>query len=200
MKKDEQLKLELSTLLEEYRALKTEIVSNLDSARQVIALTLTAVGILITATPFIIQIQGIIIFLITPLLFLGLAWSQLRYIYLVLDMGIYLRDVIVPNVHRLLKETHTQERDISYILSWELPGKGPSRLRPTKLLNVMFLPIAGANYGIPLLAAVLSICTFLFLSFQNAQPISTVEFVLIVVESVALLYSAFWGFQAEFRR
>lgn len=35
MNKDEMLKLEHTTLLDEYRALKTEIAANLDSARQV---------------------------------------------------------------------------------------------------------------------------------------------------------------------
>jgi hypothetical protein len=203
MNMDEQLKTELGTLLEEYKALKTEIVSNLDSARQVATLTLTAVGILITAAPFIIQSQATVIFLIAPLLFYVLAWAQLRYIYLVLDMGTYLREVVVPNVQRLLKETHTRKEkghDVSYIMSWELPGKGPSRLRPTRFLRLFFLPIAGANYGIPLLAAILSAGTFLILSYQNSQTISAVEWALIATEAVALLYSAFWGFQAELRR
>jgi len=198
MKKDDQLKTELDALLEEYRALKSEIVSNLDSGRQIATLTLTAIGILITASPFIIQSHATIIFLVAPLLFYVLAWSQLRYIYLVLDMGNYLKDVILPNVHRILKETQTNNKhDISFILGWELPGKGPSRLRPTKLLRLLFLPIAGANYGIPLLAAIMSVITFLLLNFES---ISTVEFILIVVEAVALVYSAFWGLQAERQR
>ncbi len=47
MNKDELLKTELSTLLEEYRQLKAEIVSNLEAGRQVANLTLTAAGVLI---------------------------------------------------------------------------------------------------------------------------------------------------------
>lgn len=199
MNKDEQLKIELNVLLEEYKALKAEIVSNLDSGRQVASLTLTAVGIFISASPAIIQSHLNIVFLIAPLLFYALAWSQLRYTYLVLDMGDYLKKVIVPNVQRVLKETHgTKERDIRYILSWELPGKSPSSLRPTKLLQRLFLPIAGANYGIPLLVAILSVSAFVILAFQNSQTISTVEWIVIAVETIALFgYSAFWGIRAE---
>jgi len=200
-KKDEQLQTELSTLLEEYRTLKTEIVSNLASGREIATLTLTTIGILVAAAPFIINLQVIIIFLIVPLLFYILAWSQLRYTYLVLDMGAYLRSVIVPKIHWLIKEVQVdKERDISYLMSWEFPGKGPSRLRQTKLLKILFLPIAGANYGIPLLAAVLSVSTFLILTFQTSRIVSIVEILLIVVNIIALIYSAFWGYLAELCR
>lgn len=197
MSEDEQLKLELSTVLEEYKTLKAEIMANLDSGRQVANLTLTSVGILIAAAPIIIQSQATIIFLVAPLLFYVLAWSQLRYTYLVLDMGNYLRDVVVPHVHQLLKQNQTVDRDIAYILSWELPGKGPSRLRRTKLLRCLFLPIAGANFAIPLLAAALSMGTFLILAFQNTQTISGVEWLLIAVDVAAFIYSAYWGLEAE---
>lgn len=197
MSEDEQLKLELSTVLEEYKTLKAEIMANLASGRQVANLTLTSVGILIAAAPIIIQSQATIIFLVAPWLFYVLAWSQLRYTYLVLDMGDYLRDVVVPHVHQLLKQNQTVDRDIAYILSWELPGKGPSRLRRTKLLRCLFLPIAGANFAIPLLAAALSMGTFLILAFQNTQTISGVEWLLIAVDVVAFIYSAYWGLEAE---
>lgn len=199
--KDSQLQIELSTLLEEYRMLKTEIVSNLVSGRQIATLTLTAVGILVAAAPSIIEQQVKIIFLIAPLLFYVLAWSQLRYTYLVLDMGTYLRSVVVPNIHRLMKEMQIDKvRDIAYLMSWELPGKGPSRLRRTKLLRVLFLPIAGANFGVPLLAAVFSVATFLMLSYQTPQTVSIVEVFLVGVDTIGFIFSAFWGYQAELSR
>jgi len=207
MTKEEQLKLQLSTVLDEYRALKSEIVANLVSARGVASLTLTAVGILIAASPFIIQSKTIIIFLIAPFLFYILAWTQLRYIYLVLDMGAYLKDVVVPNIHRILVETTTPEildkttpdkkHSIEYIMSWELPGKGPSRLRSGRLLRILFLPIAGANFGIPLLVAILSPVTFIILAIHSSHAISSIERILIGVGVVAFLYSVFWGYQAE---
>lgn len=201
MDKDEQLKMEHNTLLEEYGALKTEIVSNLESARQIANLCLTAIGVLIAATPFIVQSQATILLLIAPLFFYALAWAQLRYTYLVLDMSAYLRDTVVPGIHRILAElASSEERDFSKIMSWELPGKGPTRLRPTGLHRLLFLPVAGANYGIPLLAAVLSVGAFLILAFQSSQTISSVQLALIVVNVLAFFYSAFWGFRAEFLR
>jgi hypothetical protein len=199
MTKDEQFQLELSTLLETYRSLKSEIVSNLDSSRQVSTLTLTAVGIFIATAQSMVQAEATIIFLIAPLLFYVFAWSQLRYTFLVLDMGAHLRDVVAPKVHEILQETQTITRDISYIMSWELQGKGPSglRRRRTILQSLAFLPIAGANFGIPLIAATLSVFSFLFFTFQNSRTISAIEGILIVVDVIGLLYSAYWGWIAE---
>jgi hypothetical protein len=199
--KDSQFQTELSTVLAEYKTLKTEVKSNLASGRQISTLTLTAVGILVAAAPSIVEKQVTIIFLIAPLLFYVLAWSQLRYTYLVLDMGAYLRSVVIPNIHWLIKEMQIdKERDISYLMSWEFPGKGPSRLRRTKSLRILFLPIAGANYGVPLLVAVFSVAAFLILTFQTSQTVSIVEVFLIVVDIIGLIYSAFWGYQAEILR
>jgi hypothetical protein len=122
-------------------------------------------------------------------------------------MGTYLRGVLVPNVHQVLEEIQADKENdvssemnrkvISSIMNWELEGKGPSRLRPTKVLRMLFLPIAGANYGIPLLAAILSVSTFLILTFNSSRTISIVEYILIFVDTAALVYSAYWGYQAE---
>jgi hypothetical protein len=67
-------------------------------------------------------------------------------------------------------------------------------------MRVLFLPVAGANYGIPLLAAALSVCAFLVLASQTARTLSPFEIALSAVDAVAFLYSAFWGLQAELRR
>jgi len=200
MKKDEQLKIELDTALEEYRAMKTEIVANLESARQVVHLALTAIAILIGAVPVIVQSHSTILFLIAPLLFFALAWSQLRYIYLVLDMGKYLNAYVVPNVQRLLSEISTSKSDFSQVMSWEMPGKGPTRLRGNLFRGLLFFPIAGANLGISLLAAFGSVVAFVWLSAQSQHLISKMEISLIIFNAITLIYTAYWGVQAEIKK
>jgi hypothetical protein len=200
MNRDEQLKLEHATILEEYRSLKTEIVSNLDSARQIANLALAATGILIGAVPFI-QSQALLIFLIAPLFFYALAWSQLRYVYLVLDMGDYLGTTLIPRIREILVEISIdKEERLNKVMSWQTPGKGPTRLRPTRRHGLLFFPIAGANYGIPLLTALLSNCAFLYLAYRNAHVVSWFEWILIACNFLAMAYSVYWGLQAELRR
>lgn len=201
MKRDEQIKTELDMVLEEYRALKTEIVANLDSARQIAQLTLTTIAILIGLIPFILQFHATVLFLIAPFLFYSLAWTQLRYIYLVIDMGNYLKKTLVPNARRLLSEISTvKERDFSEILSWELPGKGPTRLRGGIFRRLFFFPIAGANLGIPMLTATLSVIAFWMVAIQGAVKLTTLELGLTLFNVITLIYTAYWGIQAELRR
>ena len=202
MNHEEHLKIELSALFEEYRQLKSEIVSNLESGRQVANLTLTSAGILIATIPYIVQSQATLLFLVAPMFFYLLAWAQLRYVYLVLDMGVHLRETVVPRIQGILKELSSskQERDFAEIMSWELAGKSPIRLRRSKILGLLFVPIAGANYALPLLAAVLSLSTFLFVRLSASPTITLLEIGLIVIDVVGFIYSAFWGLQAELRR
>jgi len=199
MNQDKSIQMQFDSLLEEYRTLKLEIVSNLEASRNISNLTLTAIGALIALTPFIINNDAIFLFLIAPIFFYGLAWSQLRYIYLVLDMGAYLRNTVIPGIHRVLSSSR-KNRHIDEIMSWELPGKNPTSLRKNKLLRILFLPIAGANYGIPILASAFSALAFVFLSKLNSQAFSTLHIAMLTINIIALIYSAFWGFQAEFRR
>ncbi len=202
MNQDEHLKIELGTPLEEYRQLKAEIVSNLESGRQIATLTLTSAGILIAAAPYVIQSQVTVLFLIAPIFFYLLAWAQLRYVYLVLDMGQYLQKSVVPRIQAILTELSASkhDRDFSEIMSWELAGKSPVRLRKDKFLGILFVPIAGANYGLPLLAALLSLFAFLFVTWSAAHVITFLEAGLIVLDISGLIYSAFWGVRAELRR
>jgi len=196
MEENQQVEAEYSVLLEEYKMLKGEIVSNLTSSHQTANLALVAIGILITATPFIIQRNLPIIFLVAPLFFYALAWAQLRYTYLVLDMGIYLRDTLRPEIQHILAEIPpNKKRDYEKILGWELHGKSPTRLNHSKWIQFLFLPVAGANFGIPLLAAILSVAIFLIVA--SGASYNPLEVVLIVINGMALIYSAYWGFRAE---
>lgn len=199
MNRDEQIKVELPILLDEYKALKAEIVSNLNSGRQIVNLTLTAIGVLIAAGKYIIESKALITFLIAPLFFYFLAWTQLRYTFLVLDMGTYLRKNLLQHIREDLKELSPESKqDFSHIMEWEEAEKGATRrYRGVKLL--LFLPIAGANYGIPLLAAVLSTITF-FLLVGSGYEIGFLEISLIVINVIGLFYSAMWGWAAERQR
>ena len=65
--------------------------------------------------------------------------------------------------------------------------------------RLSFIPIAGANFGIPLLAAAASVVAyFVFRSPSGDLPAS--EKALVVLNVLAFLYSAYWGWRAETAR
>lgn len=202
MKKDEYAKIELDIVIEEYRALKNEIGSNLNAARQIVQLTFTAVAVLLGATPLIIASKLNILFLVIPLVFYALVWSQLRYIYLVLDIGNYLQAKTIPAVRHLLSELSSVKKktELDDIMAWETPGKGPIRLRRSWLQKILFIPIAGANLGISLLASTGCVAAFYLSSNLDFRLLTSLEIILLLLNAIALLYTAYWSFQAELRR
>jgi hypothetical protein len=201
--RNEHIKVQLEVLLAEYTALKTEIVSNLNAGRQVVGLTLTAVAALIGVGPAIVASGGSIVFLIAPLFFYALAWTQLRYVSLVLAMGKYLRCHVAPSIRCLLSDLagnaaapeQLTER-FRYVMKWEEAGRSLTRAY-AGIERILFVPIAGANFGIPLLAAVASVTTY-FLT-PGGSPRAT-EVSLVVVDGIGLVYSAYWGWRAERER
>lgn len=199
MGREDQIKLELGLLTDEYKALKAEIVSNLVSARQILGIAFAAIGALIAGGRVIFESGQTTLFLVVPVFFYALVWAQLRYVFLVLDMGAYLRCILAPRIHQLLADLSRNRSNFGHILSWEAPGKSPIRGRSNFLFKILFIPIAGANFGIPLLAAMSSVAVF-FIFHKSDTGISNGQFILLVLNLIAFIYSAAWGWVADQRR
>jgi hypothetical protein len=191
---EERVKLEHSTLIEEYKAVRAEIILTLESARQVVHLTLIAAGALLAVGPSLVDAHMPIIFLIVPFLFYILAWMHLRHIFYVRSLGDHLRQVVLPRIRLILSGFPDERRDAHSVLSWEDEWEG--LLRRYRLL---ILPIAGADYGAPLLAAAASLCVYLALVTNSSQAIPVIDGVLVGANALAFAYSIYWGFRAELR-
>ena len=163
MANNSQYQLELDLLKEEYKVLKNEIISNLESGRQVMGITVASIGVFIALGKVAVDAGMVDVFLVVPFLFYALAWTQLRHVFLVLDIGVYLRTQIAPRIRNLLELTVTESvNDFSHILSYENKGRSARRSIKNPLFRFLFIPIAGANFGIPLLAAVFSVIAFFY--------------------------------------
>ena len=126
----EQIKLELNTRMEEYKALRAEIVTTLTAAYQTISLTLTAVGILVAGSPSILQWQKPTLFAVASFVFYGLAWTQLRYEQAVFNMSNHIIDVVAPAIRQALKAVSPGDNPhLDNVLSWELEGRKDNHSR-----------------------------------------------------------------------
>ncbi|MCI0561664.1 MAG: hypothetical protein MN733_24510 [Nitrososphaera sp.] len=194
MDKDELLKLEHATLLEEFRAARENMLFDVGLSRQIINITLTAAGILVVGAPYIIQSDLPTLFLIAPLVFYPLAWSQIRYLHISNVISQYLLTVLIPRIQRVLKElSPDKDRDFDSIMSWEA-YLGAAERR----YGLILLPIAGGNYGINLLAVMFSICGYFVVVYEKSQPITTLDLILIIINVILLLYSIGLGFWSRF--
>jgi hypothetical protein len=192
MSREEQLKLEHATLMEQYKAARDEIESLLDASRQVVNLTLTAVSLILGASVFI-ETKLPIAFLILPLFIYGLVWMQLRHILLMRRASAYIAKAIAPRVRRILKEMSPEKTiETEHILNWEEGWQSPGHRKG----GVLLLPVLGANYGLPLLAAALFLVAYIF----SVSAVHIAGWILIGINLVALIYSITLGFLVEFQR
>ncbi|MCA9905679.1 MAG: hypothetical protein KC547_17610 [Anaerolineae bacterium] len=192
MGKDEQLRLEHSTLIEQYKSTRAEITSLLDASRQTLNLSLTAISIFLSVSIFA-ESRLPIAFLILPFFLYGLALVQLRHILLIRRASAYISEVIAPRLRELLQEASPADPiRVEHILNWEETWQSPM----PRQLGLLSLPILGSNYGLPLLAALLSLAAYLF----SVPEISMLGWILIAINFVALLYTVVIGFLVEFKR
>lgn len=190
MSREQQRQLEHATLMAQYRSARDEIESLLDASRQVVRLTLVVVS-LVFGTSVFVEAQVPLLFLVVPLFLYGLVWTQLRHILLMRRASAYVAEVLAPRVRSLLEEMGPDEPvAMDHILSWEEGWQSPGRRKGGLLL----LPVLGASYGLPLLAAVMSVAAY-------RLSVSTVTLqgrILMGLNALALIYSLFLGGLVEF--
>lgn len=194
MSKEEQIKFEYNALIEEFKTVRQNMMFDIGAARQVINLTLTATGVLIAGTPFIVQSRLLVLYLVAPMIFYALAWAQIRYLYLDNALSDYVIYTIAPRLRRTLSEfAPNEKKDFDSILSWETILRDIDRRSGL----VLFL-IAAGNYGIHLLVAALSISAYFFFAIQqNVQVLAVPDILLIPVNVLFFSYTAFLGFWAR---
>ena len=193
----EAVEVELKVVLEEYKTLRQEILTNIDASRQILNLTLTGTGLFLAASPLFIQSQRPTLFLLVPFVFYAMAWTQLRYILLVQDINHYLRENVEPRIRKNLADiASTTDREFNAVLGWSHRGGGLFRHHK----SVLILPIAAANYGFPLLAAVTSLGAYFLIVVGGGGTIGPIDWLLTVLNVGALVYSAAWGFRIELKR
>jgi hypothetical protein len=191
-----QLQLEYATLMEQYKAGRAEIDALLDASRQVVNLSLVLITLLLSLLAFFessIESSMPFAFLILPFFLYGLVWMQLRHILLMRRASGYISQSIAPRVRQIIQEiSPAGPIDQRGILNWEEEWKSPGKRRGKFFL----LPVMGANYGLPLFAAVLFAGMYYFYFSQ----MTWLSWVLIGLNALALLYSLYLGYVIEFKR
>jgi hypothetical protein len=194
----EQIKLELNVLLEEYKALRSEILMTLTADYGMTALTLTAIGALLAASSLALQAYKPVLFGIAPLLFSCLAWIQLRYALTNFHLSNHLIQAVRPAVQRCLQSYASldsrpaeQQSSFNYVLNWETRGR--SVLRPQSLL---MKPTYTARFVTPVFAACASSFTYAYLTYGNANgDISDLS--LFVLDLSFVFYTVWAGWRVE---
>ncbi len=196
--KEEQLKQEIGALIEEYKSMRDDSLKNVEAGRQVLNFTLTSAGILVALSPFIIERNFPTLFLIIPIIFYALVWTQIRYLYLNSVLIDYSLRILAPNLRNALGElASTSKRKFDTLLSWDAYLK-----KMEENTNLPLSSIAAARYGIPLFLSFFSVMAYLISHYpsfpQMPNPPPWWDTVLIIVNLILLLYSMYLLYWARF--
>jgi len=158
----EQIKLEINVRLEEYKALRAEIVATLSSSHSTTNLTLTAAGSLIAGSTFIIQYHAILLFLLASYGFYLIAWTQLHYVHVVYSISQHIGQVIAPKIRDALARFGPRKNEnFVDLLTWEEAGRAS---------GLWAIPLHAARYLFPICAAIASAVGFVVNEAQSAGP------------------------------
>jgi F0F1-type ATP synthase assembly protein I len=194
--KEQRLKIEHETLLEEYKSLREQIIEMDGFSRQVQNIALIVVGALIAGTGVIVDKKLQIVFLIFPLFLYTLAWAQVRFVWTVFGMSNYIKTMLAPRIKSILAElSNENSHNFELVFRWETHWKGIVRS-----YGLIALPVAGSHYGTTLLAAILSVGAYFLLSDPNTGTSPFVVVLLLLLNASAFIYSVVIGFKVEFGR
>ena len=196
MNKEEQIKLVHSTLLEEYKSLREEIVSTSESSRQILHFTILVIGFLISGYFLIIfsdRSDMDLLLLIVPFFFYSLILTQLKYLFFINRIGDYIRDDISPHIRKNLAELSDDEEEsnFEFILNWESYKENQTLSR----YKIFFLPITIADIGILFFIVIISVIVYFILNDYNNY--SWFEYILILFNFIMFIYCIWWGYLVE---
>jgi len=181
----ESFRLEQGIALEEYSALRAEIISHLEAAFKTTEITLTAIGILIAGAAFVLQNNRKIVFAAASLFFYILALTQLRYLIQVKNLSDYISFNVASRIREnLTRLSSNDQHRFDSMMTWELKGRNYTHS------NTLFLlPVEAARYGIPIMAGILSYATYLITTYQANQINPIFDLLLFFLNNAVLIYT-----------
>jgi hypothetical protein len=189
LKKDEILQLEYRALLDQFKASRDEINGLLSSSRQTVNLVLSVLSIFIGISVYA-QTKLPIAFLFLSLFLCMITWIQVRYIILVRRLSSFIENKIASRIREIHSELYEDNLTLINPLSWELNSKS----QMSTMGKIFLLPALSSGYGIPILAAIISITIF----FNLTPEISGIEIFIVIIDIIVLVYTITLGILIEF--
>ena len=161
-------KLKLSVGLEEYKAVRAEIIQALNAAYQSVNWTVAAIGVVLAAAPFIIENQLPFLLAAPPLFFVILIWIQTRYLRGVFNMSDYIIRVTAPNIRSLLEAcASADDVSVDRMLNWEFGGR-----KSTHSNKRLYLPLEAARFLLPVAAAIVSLLAYVYAAYLTLPSVT----------------------------
>lgn len=160
---EEAIKADLNVRLEEFRALRAEILLTLTSSYQMLTVGITGAGVVIGVASTVASSGKPIWLGLAPLLFYALLWTQLRYEYAVFNMSNHIIEKVAPLIRMRLKQLgQANDAESCRALSWESAGR-----LPTFPPEPWLVALEAARFAVPLMFAALTFCAYLLAIYTS---------------------------------
>ncbi|HEU0051639.1 MAG TPA: hypothetical protein VFQ39_00635 [Longimicrobium sp.] len=157
------VKVLLAARMEEYKAIRAEIIQNLASQHQLITVSVTAVGAIVAATQFIRKkdVHAESLLLVFAIGSIVLTWLQLRYARSNMAALDYLAQKVAPHVNaimiKLAVPAELREEILIYERQFQLTGYGSKD-------RWWDFPLEASRYLITLAASAISFIAYIRIS------------------------------------
>jgi hypothetical protein len=177
----ESLTSEFQVILEDFKAKAASADGQIALAQQVFTLTITAVGLLLAASPFIVEYDAYIIYAVSSFVFYGLALTQLRHALAVAAITRYVSSSLRPRLTAIINALPRPEAEPAPdILAWD-----SSEALTAYAGRWWQLPVEAARYLIPLVAGVSTLVAYIL---GQPLPLAVGPLVVIGLNCAALIY------------
>ncbi len=171
---------QLMILLEEYKSLREEIISDNNASfvnTSTSLAALTAILSVLFASNSLVKPMWI---LLTPSIFFVLNLYQLRLAIMTNNISHYIAEDLTPRIKRVLKVPHKD-----FIpFCWEETAR-----RPRHSDDALIMLVEAARYGLPLFLALLMIIFYIALNCSKNFPMTKVDWLISCVNFIGVLVS-----------
>lgn len=181
----EVLLAELELHKAEFAALREEILHTIDAQRQSLNLSLIAIGVGLSLTPYLVGQDAYLILLLFPLVFHIILWEMLSSTRSVSHISEYLTDKLIPRVNAILDELGGQRHDV-IALGWEIHINA----LPTSTRELLMASLTPTGHWMPILAIAALLAAYALTINANFHTPSTGEVLLIVINLLLLIWAA----------
>ena len=196
----DRLQLELSAWMDEYKSLRSEISQTLTSSRQMTQVAIIALAAQVGLAGYIVQNDLPILFLMAPLVFYGIAWTQLRLVHTSRSLGDYVLTHVSLGAIRTLEAVGPYDAPIRrragnrHLSKRLLPLQWDEMVRHemhTNLRRLWF--IEASAFVIPVFTAMLFPGAYLYYVSHFHTTISAAGRMLLLCNEIVFIYTVMIG-------
>ena len=173
---------EFACLLEEYRALRTEIVSRLEAQQQILNYTVVLIAAALPVSSTIIEREQYTLLLLMPLVFTLMGWLLLVQENMIDVLGLYINIRLAPRMERFLDR---KLQTTGPMWQWELFQH--TTFYGSFARRLLQAVLGAVRYILPILPGIASILAWwLFFRFVGFY-VSAVDLVLVVLDILVMV-------------